>query len=69
MLMIREGRYYTTRNDHSLDENARRSKIVDVLATFLLLPEGQVLLQQLNDGLGIAEVFLGNVVNLLKGRL
>ena len=45
------------------------SKIIDVLSTFFLFPESQVLLKEFNDGLGVSEVFLRNLINLFKSLL
>ena len=39
------------------------------MTTFLFLPESQVLFKELDDGLGIAEILFGNLVNLVKGGL
>ena len=47
-----------------------QSEVVDVVATFfLLLPEGQVLLEELNDALGITEVVLLELINLVESGL
>ena len=43
------------------------SEVLDSVLTVLLLPEGQVLLQQLDDGFGISKGFLVNVINFLEG--
>ena len=40
-----------------------------VVVVLLLFPEGQVLLKELDDGLSIPEVILGEVINLLKRLL
>ena len=46
------------------------SEIFDVVvAAFLLLPEGEVLLEQLDDALGIAECLLVDVIDLVHGLL
>ena len=42
------------------------SKILNGVLVLLLLPEGQVLLEKLDDGLGIPEGFLVDVVNFLE---
>merc|ERR1719263_1515484 len=42
------------------------SEVLNIVLFFLLLPEGKVLLKKLNDGLGISEGLLIDVVNLLK---
>ena len=51
--------------------HASNSQVVDcIVITFtFFLPQGQVLLQELDDGLSITEVVLFEVVNLLKGVL
>ena len=47
-----------------------RSKVVDLVGILLLLsPESQILLEEFNDGLGIAEVALLELVNLVEGVL
>lgn len=47
-----------------------RSEVVDVVVLALfLLPESQVLLEELNDGLGISEVVLLELVDLVKSIL
>jgi len=47
-----------------------RSKVVNLVGILLLFsPESQVLLQELNDGLGITEVVLLELVNLVEGVL
>jgi len=43
--------------------------LVVVLTFFFLLPEGQVLLEELNDGLGITEIILLKFIDLLEGIL
>ena len=45
------------------------SKVVDlvVLTLFLFLPEGQVLLKELDDALGVTEVVLLELVDLVEG--
>ena len=46
------------------------SQVVDLVVTFLfLLPEGEVLLEELNDALGIAEVILLQLIDLVEGGL
>jgi len=46
------------------------SQVIDlVIALFLLLPESQVLLKELNDALCIAEVILLELINLIKSLL
>ena len=42
------------------------SKIFNSVVTFFLLPEGQVLLEQLDDGLGVSEGLLIDVIDLLE---
>ncbi len=42
------------------------SKILNGVLVLLFLPKGQVLLEKLDDGLGIPESFLINVVNFLE---
>jgi hypothetical protein len=47
-----------------------RSKVVDLVAVLLLvLPQGQVLLKELNDTLGITEIVLLEFVNLVESIL
>ena len=46
------------------------SQVIDlVIAFFLLLPEGEVLLEKLDDAFGIAEVVLLKLVDLVESRL
>ena len=46
------------------------SKIFDLLVfAFFLLPEGEVFLEELDDALGIAEVVLLKLVDLVEGSL
>ena len=46
------------------------SQVVDLVVAFLfLLPEGEVLLEELDDALGIAEVVLLKLVDLVEGLL
>jgi len=47
--------------------NIQRSEVLDGVLLFLLLPEGKVLLEELDDGLGVSEGLFINVVNLLEG--
>jgi hypothetical protein len=42
------------------------SEVFDVVLFFLFLPEREVFFKELNDGLGISESLLINVVDLLK---
>jgi len=42
------------------------SEVVDVVVAFLLLPEGQVLLEELDDALGVTEVVLLELVDLVE---
>ena len=44
-----------------------RSKVLNSVVGIFLLPEGQVLLEQLNDGLGVSEGLLVDIVNFLEG--
>ena len=44
-----------------------RSEVLNCIIGIFLLPEGQVLLEQLDDGLGISEGLLIDVVNFLEG--
>jgi len=45
----------------------RSSQVVDlVVLAFFLLPESQVLLEQLNDALGVTEVVFFEFVDLVK---
>ena len=41
------------------------SEVFNVVVALLLLPEGQVLLEELNDALGITEGFLINIIDLV----
>ena len=43
------------------------SKVIDDGLTLFLLPEGKVLLEELDDGLGISEGLFIDVINLLEG--
>ena len=47
------------------------SQIVDFVATvlFFFLPEGEVLFKEFDDALGVSEVFLFELINLVKGLL
>ena len=46
------------------------SQVVDlVVALLFLLPEGEVLLEELDDALGIAEVVLLKLIDLVEGLL
>ena len=46
------------------------SQVVDsVVALLFLFPEGKVLLEELNDALGIAEIIFFQLINLIKGFL
>lgn len=45
------------------------SKVLDVVVSLFLLPEGKVLLEKLDDALGVAEGLLVNVVDLVHGVL
>jgi len=47
--------------------NIQRSEVLDGILLFFLLPEGEVLLEELDDGLGVSEGLFINVVNLLEG--
>jgi hypothetical protein len=44
-----------------------RSEVLNSVLTIFLLPEGQVLLEQLDDGLGISEGLFIDVVNFFEG--
>ena len=50
-------------------DSSSASQVLDGLATFFLLPESQVLLEEFDDGLGVAEILFGNLVDLVKSRL
>ena len=50
-------------------ESSSSSQVLDGLATFLLFPESEVLLEELDDRLSVAEILFGNLVDLVKGRL
>ena len=43
------------------------SKVFNTIVTLLFFPEADVLLEKLDDGLGISESFLVNIVDLFKG--
>jgi len=43
------------------------SEVFNCVVSFFLLPEGKVLLEELDDGLGISESLLVDVIDLLKG--
>ena len=46
------------------------SEVVDLVSTLLLiLPQGQVLLEELDDALGVTEVVLLKLVNLVESIL
>jgi hypothetical protein len=45
------------------------SKIIDVLSTFFLFPESQVLLKEFNDGLGVSKGLFVALINLVKSTL
>ena len=52
-----------------LNENLtynRRSEVLDGVLLFFLFPEGEIFLEELNDGLGISEGLLINVIDLLE---
>ena len=50
--------------------SATSSKVVDLVVTLLfLLPEGEVLLEKLDDALGVTEVILLKLVNLVESGL
>ena len=55
----------------SFMNNKHRSHVLNVVLVpfFLVFPEGQVLLEQLNDGLGITEIFLWYFVYLIECKL
>ena len=42
------------------------SKVFDVVLFFLFFPEREVFFKELNDGLGISECLLVNIVDLLE---
>ena len=46
-----------------------RSEIVDLVIAILVLPQGQVLLKEFNNALGITEVILLKLVNLIESIL
>jgi len=46
--------------------NTYYSEVFDGVLLFFFLPEGEVLLEELNDGLGISEGLLVNVIDLLE---
>ena len=43
-----------------------RSEVLDSVLLLFLLPEGEILLEELDDGFGISEGFFINIVDLLK---
>ena len=43
-----------------------RSEVLDSVLLLLFLPEGEVFLEELDDGFGISEGFFINIVDLLK---
>ena len=45
------------------------SQVIDVLALLLFFPEGEVLLEELDDGLGVTEIVLLELINLVKSIL
>ena len=47
--------------------NIQCSEVFNGVLLFLLLPEGEVLLEELDDGLGISECLFINIVDLLEG--
>ena len=47
--------------------NIQCSEVFNGVLLLLLLPEGEVLLEELDDGLGISEGLLIDLVDLLKG--
>ena len=50
-------------------ESSSSSQVLDGLATFLLFPKSEVLLEELDDRLSVAEILFGNLIDLVKGRL
>ena len=46
-----------------------RSEIVDLVIAIFVLPQGQVLLKEFNNALGITEVILLKLVNLIESIL
>ena len=67
---------YTTRcaSGHLTQKKATSqggfSQVVNVVAAFLFfLPEGQVLFEELNNTLGVAEVILFELVDFVEGLL
>ena len=50
--------------------SATSSKVVDLVVTLLfLLPEGEVLLEKLDDALGVTEVILLELIDLVQSGL
>ena len=46
------------------------SQVVDlVVALLFLLPEGKILLEELNDALGVAEIIFFQLIDLIEGFL
>jgi len=46
------------------------SQVVDlVVALLFLFPEGKVLLEELNDALGVAEIIFFQLIDLIEGFL
>jgi len=58
-------------NTFTANQISTCSQIIDFVTTvlFFFLPEGKVLFQEFNDTLGVSEVFLLELVNLVKGLL
>jgi len=49
--------------------SATTSQVVDIFVVFLFFPQGEVLLEQLNDALCVTEVILLEFVDLIESRL
>ena len=45
------------------------SQVVDLVVIFLLFPESQVLLEELDDALGVTEVILLELIDLVQSVL
>ena len=45
------------------------SQVVDLVVIFLLFPESQVLLEELDDALGVTEVILLELIDLVQSGL
>ena len=53
-------------HDHQVVES-QCSKVLDGVLLLFFFPEGEILLKEFNDGFGISESFLINIVDFLEG--